>query len=60
MLQRIGNSHLVSECKVSIYDRDEKDDIKKAIEYLYEFQEKLSNLHPIAMEVIEKILQRQY
>lgn len=41
------------------YRRNELDDMKKAIEYLYEFKEKLSKLHPIVQDAIENMLQRQ-
>jgi len=65
MLGRIGNQVsmpceaprlAVSEDK---WQRNEKDDLKTAIEYLYEFREKLSKLHPIAMEAIDQMLQKQ-
>lgn len=38
------------------WQRNEKDDVKTAIEYLYEFKEKLSKLHPTAQATIEHIL----
>jgi len=66
MLGRIGNTIGYNDCKASMpetppnWKRDEIDDTKKAIEYLYEFKEKLSKLHPISQEVIEKILTREY
>lgn len=41
----------------SSWERDEKEDSKKAIEYLYEFKEKLSKLHPVAQSMVEHILQ---
>lgn len=40
------------------WQRNEMEDVKKAIEYLYEFREKLSNLHPIVFDVIENMVQR--
>lgn len=40
------------------YARNECEDLKKGIEYLYEFREKLSKLHPVAMEAIDQMLQR--
>lgn len=40
------------------WERNEQENIKKAIEYLYEFRDKLSKLHPVAMETIEMLLQR--
>lgn len=41
----------------SPWERNELEDVKKAIEYLYEFKEKLSKLHPVAMNMMEHILQ---
>ena len=64
MLNRIGNQicmqaeaprPLHSEDK---WQRNEQEDMKKAIEYLYEFREKLSKLHPVALEAIDMMLQR--
>ena len=63
MLNRIGNQ---MECSAkvpmpempSIYQRNEMEDMKKGIEYLYEFREKLSKLHPVVMDAIENMLQR--
>lgn len=40
------------------WQRNEIEDMKKAIEYLYEFREKLSKLHPVAFEAIDQLLQR--
>jgi len=63
MLGRIGNKPLMpyeaprqlhNEDK---YQRNEIEDMKKGIEYLYEFREKLFNLHPIVFDAIEKMLQ---
>lgn len=42
------------------YNRNEKDDMKKAIELLYEFTEKLRELHPNCIDMIENMLQRRY
>lgn len=39
------------------WDRNEKEDMKLAIEYLYEFNEKLSKLHPQCKEHINHMLQ---
>lgn len=63
MLGRIGNSPM--ECAsipmpshpTEQYKRNELDDLKKGMEHLYEFKEKLSKLHPIVADVIEKLLQ---
>ncbi len=38
--------------------RHELEDMKKGIEYLYEFREKLSKLHPVVLDAIENMLQR--
>lgn len=43
----------------SRYDRNARDDFPKAIEYLYEFVDKLQKLHPDCAEIIEHILQKQ-
>lgn len=45
----------------STYDRNEKEDMKLAMEYLYEFNEKLGKLHPMCREMMHHILQdRRY
>lgn len=64
MLHRIGNN--VNECRPSIareeskssYERNEKDDLKIAIDALYEFKNKLSALHPTVIDVVDNMLQR--
>ena len=43
--------------RIEIYDRNEKDDLKLALDYLFEFKEKLNNLHPNVLYIIEKLLQ---
>lgn len=40
------------------YNRNEKEDMQKAIEYLYEFKRKLDELHPNCINVIEHLLQK--
>jgi hypothetical protein len=40
------------------YNRNEKDDLKTAIDALYEFKRKLDELHPSCVEFIDNILQR--
>jgi hypothetical protein len=50
----------VKETKENRYKRNEKEDIKLAIEHLYEFKKKLEELHPKATDVIEKLLQNQH
>lgn len=64
MLNRLG-AQLNMPCEapkmahtVSRYERNEKDDIKTAIDALYEFKRKLDELHPTCTEVIENMLQR--
>lgn len=63
MLGRIGNapscydSVAVSAHPEAQHKRNELDDLKKGMEYLYEFKEKLLKLHPIVVDVIEKLLQ---
>ena len=44
-------------CREPKYDRNEKDDLKLALDYLFEFKEKLNNLHPNVLYIIEKLLQ---
>ncbi len=64
MLGRIGNQMMTS-CEIASpsqepnrYIRNELDDMKKGIEYLYEFKEKLLKLHPAVQDSIEHMLQR--
>lgn len=64
MLGRIGQAPLMP-CEAprlanepKQWDRNEQEDMKKGIEYLYEFKEKLSKLHPVVMDAIENMLQR--
>lgn len=63
MLNRLGQAPLMPYeapkplYSEELYKRNEQEDVKKAIEYLYEFKEKLSKLHPMATMVIEQILQ---
>jgi hypothetical protein len=40
------------------WQRNEMEDMKRAIELLYEFREKLFKLHPVAFEAIDQMLQR--
>ncbi len=64
MLGRIGNSPcMVNEAARPLHSEDkwqrnEMEDMKKGIEYLYEFREKLSKLHPVVMDAVENMLQR--
>lgn len=65
MLGRIGNSPLMA-CEAprnavqheDKWQRNEVEDMKKGIEYMYEFREKLSKLHPVVLDAIENLLQR--
>lgn len=62
MLNRMCNESLMSSAPVSPnpnrWERNEKDDMKTAIEYLFDFKDKLSKLHPTAIDMIENMLQR--
>lgn len=43
------------------YSRNEKEDMKLAMEYLYDFNEKLNKLHPMCKDLIHHVLQdRRY
>ena len=37
--------------------RNEKEDLKTAIDYLYEFKKKIDELHPSCLDIIHKMLQ---
>jgi len=39
------------------YDRNEQEDLKLAIDHLYEFKAKLNKLHPGVMNKVEDMLQ---
>ena len=41
------------------YDRNEQEDLKLAIDYLYEFKAKLNKLHPSILDKIQHMLQTQ-
>lgn len=41
------------------WKRNEREDMKLAIEYLYEFKKKLSDLHPNCLSLIENMLQHR-
>jgi hypothetical protein len=63
MLGRIGNQVCQSEMRPSSlhedrYARNEKEDLKTGIDYLYEFREKLNKLHPFVIDLIDQMLQR--
>lgn len=65
MLNRIGNSANeamacmpVQEVSKSVYSRNEKEDLKTAIDALYDFKKKLSELHPVVIDVVDNMLQR--
>lgn len=64
MLSRIGNNQMCQAevrpigLNESLYARNEQEDMKKAIDYLYEFKEKLSKLNPLVVDAIESMLQR--
>jgi hypothetical protein len=61
MLSQTNSSNLNQCASPSIrpegrYDRNEKDDMKIAIDALYEFKSKLDTLHPGCTYLIEKML----
>jgi hypothetical protein len=64
MLNRIAQMPLSPSCapqpmhSEDKWQRNEIEDMKKGIEFLYEFKEKLSKLHPIVSDAIETMLQR--
>ncbi len=67
MLNQLGSSHLDSfaceqlrtDNSVSTrYERNEQEDMKKAVDYLYEFKKKMAELHPSCLNLIENMLQR--
>jgi hypothetical protein len=39
------------------YDRSEQEDLKLAIDYIYEFRGKLNKLHPGVLDKVEQMLQ---
>ena len=48
--------------KINVNDkwvRNQKEDMKKAMDYLYEFREKLDELHPECVIIIESMLQQR-
>lgn len=62
MFNRIGNCTNQAEIRpISMhedrYARNELEDMKKGLEYLYEFKEKISKLHPVVLDAIENMLQ---
>lgn len=56
-MAEISPSHSRMDREVSRHERNEQEDMKKGIEYLYEFKEKLSKLHPAVLDAIENMLQ---
>lgn len=63
MLGRLGSSiNCVSAESMprvpSRYERNEIEDMKIAIGYLYEFKKKLDELHPACIDAIDNMLQR--
>lgn len=45
-------------CGEERYNRNEEEDLQKAIGYLYDFKRKLDTLHPGCVTFIENMLQR--
>lgn len=63
MLRQLGNIPMQYEAPMKSHSEDrwqrnEIEDMKKGIEYLYEFREKICKLHPVILDVIENMLQR--
>lgn len=50
----------ISESSNGKYNRNAKDDMKKAVELLFEFKENLDKLHPTCIELISAMLQQRY
>lgn len=62
MLRNMNYAQQTAEIKPSnttTWDRNEKEDMKLAIEYLYDLHEKLSKLHPECRITIHNILQER-
>jgi len=45
-------------CRDDRYDRNEQEDFKLAIDYIYELKAKLNKLHPSILDKVEMMLQR--
>lgn len=63
MLGRIGQIPMPCEAPRPLHHEDkwkrnEIEDMKKGIEYVYEFRQKLFELHPVVIDAIENMLQR--
>lgn len=53
----------MAECNVradDTYNRDPKEDIQKGIEYVFELNEKLKKLHPLANAIVTRMLKTGY
>lgn len=63
MLNRIGNQlNMACEMPRQIpsedrYARNEMEDMCKAMQYLYEFRDKLAKLHPNCIDIITHLMQ---
>jgi hypothetical protein len=44
-------------CSDDRYERNEQEDLKLAIDHLYEFRAKLNKLHPAVLDKVEMMLQ---
>lgn len=59
------NCNQAQRCEVSAprmddrYERNEQEDLKLAIDHLYEFKAKLNKLHPGVLDKIELMLQHR-
>lgn len=54
-----GQCNAIQEVCDSRYKRCEKDDMKQAIELLYEFKKKIDELHPNCLNLIDHIIQQR-
>jgi|KBSMisStandDraft_5_1062788.scaffolds.fasta_scaffold2511203_2 hypothetical protein len=63
MLRQINCTQGIAEVRPpsspSTWERNEKEDMKLAMDYLYEFKEKLSKLHPFCVETVHNLLQER-
>lgn len=60
-MQRAPLNTAQKDCSIrepSRNSRNEKEDMQKAIEYLYDFKRKLDELHPNCIVLIENLLQK--
>ena len=46
--------------EIKLARRDQQEDLKKAIDYMYSFKEALATLHPSVLPIIETILKAEF